>query len=256
MTSLSANEERLAAALLEARKTQKAVDPTTLPVPADPASAMRSLSRTVQQLDEPIAGWKVGFSPANVAFAAPLLESVTLKAPTRWVQKPGPAFRIEIEIGVRLSKDLPPRPGKPYTREEIIDAYDSVFVGVEFLSSRYTNPAQPEFLLGLADCVHNGGYVLGEEKKTKTLPGPLSGMSFRATLDGKEIFNAAPKHPQDDIILPLIGYASAPNDNLGGLKAGQIVTTGSLCGVVTTDVGGKLVVSLTGFEDLVIDLSN
>lgn len=256
MTSLSADEKVLATALLESRKAGKLADPKAMPVPADAASAMRSQAETVRGLGEKVVGWKVGFTADGNPFAAPLLESVVVKAPTKWVQKPGPDFRIEIEFGVRLSKDLPPRPGKPYTLEEITDAYDTVFCGIEMLASRYTDPAQPSFLLGLADCMHNGGYILGEEKKTKTIPGPLDKMTCRATIDGKEIFNGAPKHPQDDILLPLVAYASKQNDDLGGLKAGQIITTGALSGVLALKEGGKFVASLTGYDDMVVEFAH
>lgn len=256
MVSLSPQEKNLAEALLEARTAGKLVDPQSVPVPADMASAMRVQAWVSRQLGEKIIGWKVGFSPENVAFAAPLSDSAVLKAPACWLQKPGPDFRIEIEIGIRLAKDLPVRPDRPYSREELADAIDTVFCGIEMLASRYSDPSELTFLQGLADNSHNGGYILGEEKKTMTIPGPLDRMTCRATLDGMELFNAAPKHPQNDILLPVIAYASAQNDGLGGLKAGQIITTGSLSGVISSPKGGKFIASLTGFDEMIVDLAH
>ncbi len=256
MTNLSPQEEVLARALLAARTKGVLADPKAVPAPADIASAMRVQTWVVSQLGEKILGWKLGFTADDVPFAGPLLASTVHKAPTRWIQKAGPDFRIEIEIGVRIAKDLPVRPGKPYTREEITAAIDTVFCGIEMLATRYSDPSNLSFPQGLADSVHNGGYILGQEKKTKEIPGPLESMSCRATLDGVEIYNAVPKHPWNDILLPVIGYATTPNDGLGGLKAGHILTTGSMCGVISTPKTGKLVTSLTGFDDMVVELAH
>ncbi|MEN3930289.1 hypothetical protein WJT86_04330 [Microvirga sp. W0021] len=254
MTTLSPQEATIAKALLDARQSGHLADPKTTPVASDPASAMRIQADVVRQVDSEISGWKVGIAE-NTPFAAPLLGKVSLNAPARWVQKSDTEFRIEVEIGVRLAKDLPPRPGKPYTREEITAAIDTVFCGIEMLGSRYSDYSNLAFLQGLSDCMHNGGYILGQEKKTQTIPGPLNEMKCICTLDGNEIFNGAPKHPQDDILLPLIEYASAQNDQLGGLKAGHIITTGALCGVLVTRTAGQFVASITGFEDMVVDFA-
>lgn len=254
MSSLSDQEQKLVQALVQARTTGPLVDLKTVSSPADNASAMRVQSAVVNQLGEKVLGWKVGFSPAGASFAGPLIASAVFKAPARWIQKTALDFRIEIEIGVRLAKDLPARPGNPYSREEITAAIDTVFFGVELLDSRYADPSQLTFELGVADIIHNGFYALGEEKKTKDLPGPLNQLVCSATLDGVEIYKAAPKHPQDDILLPVISYANEQTDNVGGLKAGQLITTGSMCGIVASKKGGKLVASFTGFDDIVIEL--
>lgn len=255
MTSLSNQEETLAKALFDARTKGALADATAVPVPVDAASAMRVQTDVITKVGDKVVGWKVGFGPDGVPFAGPMIASTVSKLPGRWAQKPGPNFRIEVEIGVRLAKDLPVRPGKPYTRSEITAAIDTVFCGIEMLWSRYADPSKLVFLQGLADSVHNGGYLLGQEKKTQEIPATEK-MVCRATLDGVDLFNGTPKHPQDDILLPLIEYASNQNDGLGGLKAGQIITTGALCGVVETAKGGKFVASLTGFEDMVMELAH
>ena len=40
--------------------------------------------------------------------------------------------------------------------------------------------------------------------------------------------------------MPLLAYANEQSDYLGGLRAGQIVTTGSLCGVLPVRAAGLL----------------
>ena len=48
------------------------------------------------------------------------------------------------------------------------------------------------------------------------------------------IYQAAGFHADGDPLIPLAAYLSRPIDVMGGLRAGQFVTTGSFCGAVAT----------------------
>ena len=56
-----------------------------------------------------------------------------------------------------------------------------------------------------------------------------------AKVDGKVVFDQVDSHPQKDPLASLVEYASIQADRLGGLRAGQIVTTGSMSGVTRID---------------------
>jgi 2-keto-4-pentenoate hydratase len=49
------------------------------------------------------------------------------------------------------------------------------------------------------------------------------------------VHDAIGGHPTTDPLKPLLDYANAQSDRLGGFRAGQIITTGSLCGLVSVE---------------------
>ena len=53
-------------------------------------------------------------------------------------------------------------------------------------------------------------------------------LPLRFTVDGDIVQEVRGGHPQGDPVEPLRAYASQPNDALGGLRKGQVITTGSL----------------------------
>ncbi len=62
------------------------------------------------------------------------------------------------------------------------------------------------------------------------------------------------RHVNVDPLAPLVAYANAPIDFAGGLRAGQIVTTGTLCGVVPLPAPGSVVTSLGALPPLAFEL--
>lgn len=150
---------------------------------------------------------------------------------------------IEVEIAFRLKTDLPPRPEAPYARHEILEAVGGVLVGVEVIRSRLDDPSDVPFPLFLADNLGNGSYVAGAET------GLIEGLErARCTIgmDGAVIHDAPGGHPNGDPLTPLLAYASSQSDRLGGLRAGQIVTTGSLCGLIRWQSPGVLTARIEG----------
>ena len=126
----------------------------------------------------------------------------------------------------RLADDLPART-RPYTRDEIAGAVGEVLVGIELIHSHISGIDEPPFLLNLADNLGNDGYVLGDAVRNfRALD--LARLRCRMTIDGTGAHDKVGGHPQNDPYAPLIACLGQGLIGLGGFRAGQIVTTGSL----------------------------
>ena len=179
-------------------------------------------------LGERVAGWKVGFGPDKLPAAAPLLGGVVARQGATVALPPDRPFILEIEIAFRLARDLPPRPGRPYTPSEIEDAIDVALAGAELIAARGGMPAAgtpfPRFI---ADLQGNAGYVCGSETRGfRSID--LKACRVSLWIDDERVHDAVGGHPQGDPYLPLVAWANAQCDRLGGLRTGQIVTTGTL----------------------------
>ena len=204
-------------------------------VPASREAAMAAQAACVALLGKPVAGWKVAIGPGGIPLAAPMLELHDAQAAAP-VGCRVPALKaIEVEFAFRLRADLPARVGAPYGRDEVLGCVAAIHLGIELISFRLQEEAKVDLPLFLADRLGNGGYVLGPQVDRSTLEtaiGRRASQDLRVLVDGETRYSAKPSHPNDDPLAPLVAYANAQNDALGGLRAGQIITTGSLCGVI------------------------
>lgn len=225
----------LAEELIRAHLTGAELDAGSLPEPSNPSIAMQVQAEVHERLARPIAGWKVAIGPERLPVAAPLLSVY----PNASMIAHSSKFTVEVELAVFLRSDLPRRVAGSYERSDILDAIDKVVLGIEVIGGRFANPADVPFLSFLADNLGNRAYVVGDTVSPAALS-EINGLDCEVTLAGRSIFKAAASHPAKDPLLPLLAYANAQSDNLGGLKEGQVVTTGSLCGVLPIAVADLL----------------
>ncbi|MBX4940460.1 fumarylacetoacetate hydrolase family protein [Rhizobium binae] len=181
--------------------------------------------------------WKVTVSPQGQAVAAPLhpyVEAVS-GASIPW----HPGLKFETEIAVRLGKDLPIRTSTPYSRAEVTEAVSAAYLGAELLVSAVKESGSISFLLFLADRLGNRGYVLGPEIDKSTVD-TAGGTPLKVTHAGRTIYDGPAEHPKGDVLTWLVDYA---NDGLRpetSLKAGALITTGTLSGAVELTEPGEI----------------
>jgi 2-keto-4-pentenoate hydratase len=222
--------EEIAQQLLQARKLDKGIHTSDIIEPSDFKSAMQIQS--LVQYGMPIDGWKVAIGPEKKPIAAPLVEILKSTADMRLF----PNCFIEVEVAISLNKNLPIRDAL-YTRSEILEAIDYAFLGIEVIGGRYEDPKGVPFLAFLADHLGNRAFITGDQLPITTVD-LLAGLSCSVSFEGSTIFSGTASHPAQDPLAPLLAYANHQNDYVGGLKAGQIVTTGSLCGVLPINSAG------------------
>ncbi|MFM9841815.1 MAG: 2-keto-4-pentenoate hydratase [Dongiaceae bacterium] len=131
---------------------------------------------------------------------------------------------LEFEVGVRLGRDLPPR-ATPYNLDEVALAVDGVCAGVEVVDDRNADYKVLEALSLIADNAWNAGIVLGDFTKSwSDLESACGVMKFNGEKADRGFGRDVLGHP----FIPLTWLANHLAASGNGLKAGDIVMTGSL----------------------------
>lgn len=122
-----------------------------------------------------------------------------------------------------MEGDLPQRKA-PYTRAEIADAVEAMVPAIEIADCRVCADA-PD-LLKLADDMGNGAFVAGVPlRHWRNVE--LKGRDVVLTLNGSEAARGPCAKVLGDPLMGVVGLANAQPLPAGGLKRGQIVTTGT-----------------------------
>ncbi|SEI08606.1 2-keto-4-pentenoate hydratase [Rhizobium tibeticum] len=233
----------LAAKLHGLRRSQSQAPTAEFALPADLRHAMDA--QNFLAADEAIASnaWKVTVSPDGQAVTAPLHPFVQAESGAQIPWQRG--TKLEAEIAVRLGRDLPVRREGSYSRADIVDAIEAVHLGAELLASAIEESGKISFLLFLADRLGNSGYVLGPRVE-KPAVDTASGTPLKVTFNGKPIYDAPAQHPKGDVLTWLLEYANDGMRPNTSLKAGALVTTGTLCGAIELVTPGDIEIVLGG----------
>lgn len=237
----------LADSLIGAQRARSTI--TEFVPPADLAGAIAAQDAVMRGLGATPGGWKVASNKDFGPIGAPMYAATMQEGPGNWTLAPG--LMLEIEIAVRLARDLPPG---SYSREEIVGAIESMSVGIEVVRSRLAIGNAAPFLAFFADSLANEGYVIGKTR----LPWAEVDLAVRrciARRDGTVIHDALCTYPFGEPLAPLTGFASVQKGGMGGLRAGQIITTGSVCGVLPVTGPGRYTAEIEGVGavDLVVE---
>ena len=205
--------------------------------------ALKVQERTMRILGE-VGGWKcsVPTGERKVAmapiFASSIATSAAKGADTYTVMPAAPdasgIARVEPEIAFMLGRDLPPRE-EPYTEAEIRGAIGETHLVLEVLASRYNDSKAVTFIEQLADCISNQGLVIGPvvthdiDVHVKDIPLTFERLD---TTPATVIRTHPGKHPDGHPLLPFYWLVNFQSSRGIGMKAGQIVTTGSYAGAV------------------------
>ncbi|WP_269584494.1 hypothetical protein [Roseibium sp. Sym1] len=190
--------------------------------PQTPAEAYEIQARLARAAATDGMHWKVSASGPLGPAAAPVFGDRILTSPATV----GTANRLETEIALKLGRDLPCRPERPYSRQEVRACVEAFAIAFELVDWRLT-AGDLSFPERLADCFANDGMVIGD-------PAPLEVLSASPVTQTTLFRDGEPEPftPVDiDPVGSLLAYANAGGDRLGGFKAGQWVLTGSMTGM-------------------------
>jgi 2-keto-4-pentenoate hydratase len=236
--------EQLATALVAATRAHRriAVDATASALALE--DAMDVQARVAGALGAKAGGWKVAVIDGTPRYAPMFASNIKASGSTWSIPQEG--FLVEIELALRLARDVPARPGKPYSREEIVDAVSDLVVGIELIASRFEkSPGAAPFPAWLADNMGNAAYIYGDAVPYRSVA-DAGALRCRYWADGVEKHDRIGGHPQNDPIMPILLNANAQTDQLGGFKAGQLVTTGSLTVPAVFDSPARLKATIDG----------
>lgn len=221
--------------------------------PADLESALVIQRRIVALLGEAIGGWKCSVpSDARPILAAPIFASTIHRTSPCTITATSDVARIEPEVAFVMGHDLPQR-ATPYSEAEIRSAIAEPRLVLELLDTRYKEPGVVSWPEMMADCVQNQGLFVGP-----TFAGGLDAQLRKmvVTLRGSsgELSTYDGHHGDSHPLNPLYWLANFLAGRGEGLRAGQIVTTGSYAGAIEVPIGQPLTVTYGELGEVAIEL--
>ena len=223
--------------------------------PRDEAEGYR-IQRAVHDLLLPYAGAMVGYKIGCTS--AVMQQYLNIPHPcgggvfARGVHASGASLQardyvrvgVECEIAVRLGHDLPPAQA-PFTAETVARAIEAYHPAIEIVDERYADWASLGAAILVADDFFAAGCVLGKPLARSAAPDLLSVVG-RAIVNGAEAGQGSGAdvlgHPHN--ALAWLANHLAANGN--GLRAGEIVLTGSLVKTLWLKAGDAAVMELEG----------
>jgi len=245
--------ERAAALLVDARRSGRplvALPPALSPTTIDGAYAIQDA--VIRRLGG-VAGWKVGArAPDAEPICAPIPTGRTFASPKRFGPNELRLRGIEAEIAFRIGRDLPPR-SRPYTADEVATAVESAHAAIEVVESRFVDFRTAEPLAVLADSNSNGALAHGPPRGHAVRidqTAQAAGLSF----GGDEVACTVGGNPAGDVWRLVAWLANHCAARCGGLRAGELVTTGSCTGLLFAPAGTRVVAELAGLGRAVVEV--
>ncbi|MBP2557346.1 2-keto-4-pentenoate hydratase/2-oxohepta-3-ene-1,7-dioic acid hydratase in catechol pathway [Neorhizobium galegae] len=237
---------RLANAICNSILSRTVLDPE--PFLGLPLAEAYAVQRDVfHALGQPFKGAKLTLK-GDFCQSAPLL---SVNEETSHAHQPG--ISLEVELAFVLGKDVVARHGE-VARQDIVDAIGSVRIGVELLRSRYQGGSRGDPALAAADMMSNVGYVLGPPLDRSLLDEGASIGQLSVFIDGQSGFDKPAAHADGDPLKTMVVLANQNQlSSFSMLKAGQVMTTGTLCGLIPIAEPGRIEVNMGG-QRFVLDL--
>lgn len=185
------------------------------------------------------AAWKVGGT--SVISAAPLPD--VLSSPATWTGIGPEGVVIEAELAFRLSR-------APSSPEDILDCLGTVCVSIELIGTRLADGLKAPAAWKLADQGVHAGLVIGPEQPFATCASfTIDDWRQQACLisvNGQAVQQTRGSHPSVSPLTTLAWLNSHAASHTGGLRAGDLITTGAWA-IATVHAGDAVEVAFAGF---------
>lgn len=208
-------------------------------VPPDIDTAYRIAAMVAEELGWSVGGWKIAAMKEEMQKAmrtdGPIYGRVF-----RQFQKLSPAVLAfsrltspipEVEYQAKLGADLPPR-DESYTIEEVTAAVETLHLGIEIGECRFVHDeAFPPLTAILADGAGSGHIVYGppiKDWRNRDIADQEAVLRSNGAVRRQGTAAAALDHP----MVPLTWLANELSRTGIGLKAGELISTGSLTGMI------------------------
>lgn len=192
-----------------------------------------------------VAGWKVGArTPRAEPTCAPLPAKLILPSPQRFPPGKFALNGVEAELAFTLARDLPPR-DVAYEEAEMFAAVERVHPAIEVVDSRFSDIGTTDAWSLLADFQSNGALVLGAGV---ALPGAFGSGEQTVCLLVNDVEQVATpgRNPAGSLMRLLSWLANHVAIRSGGLRRGDVVTTGSWTGLRFFPAGTRVAAAFPG----------
>jgi 2-keto-4-pentenoate hydratase len=230
---------RAAALLVEARKSGKGLAALPADCRPDSADEAYAIQDAVALRLGAIRGWKTGApGPEAEPTYAPIFTVVA--GAGRFAASTQRLFGIEAELAFRLARNLPKR-DRPYTRDDIVAAIASMHPALELVDTRFADFAAVDALSKVADNQSNGALIHGPVVAGwQGLGLDLARPPIGVTIDGRVAAQTSGNSGGDPLRL-LTALANHCTGRTGGLREGDMITTGSITGLTFAKPGSVVV---------------
>jgi 2-keto-4-pentenoate hydratase len=158
---------------------------------------------------------------------------------------------VEAEIGFRLVRDLPAR-AEPYREEEVAAGVGEALVTIELCDTRLADWRNAPALWKLADFQSNAALIVGTGTRDwRAIDFKQQRVELRI---GERSIAAAGSHPFGSPFRLMPWIVAHCARRAGGLRAGDIVTTGSWTGLELARPGDEIVARFPAIGEAVLRL--
>lgn len=246
-----------AAAVLEGRRANRRVAVPDA-VPEDRAAAFATQMETLAGAGLGVAGFKIGASGRSGEPSASALAAGTVHRDTAAIvsSETRPLW-LEAEVAMIVGRDLPCDRG--LSEAEVLAAMDGLAAAIEIVDPRLSDWPDVPPLAALADFQANGGTVVSAVGR------PVDGVAVEDLTVTFEMGDVrldvlGIRYPGEDMNrLPtwLANHLTAwgPAMATRGLKAGDVIITGSWVGVIPAKVGETATVSVPGVGRVSVEIA-
>jgi 2-keto-4-pentenoate hydratase len=245
---------RAAEALLEARNTHRWLH--SLPDGARPMTEVEAyaIQDAIARHLGPVVGWKVGSATQeSEPFRAPIHATTLLREAHHLPASMLHFIGVEAEIVFRFARDLTPRP-LPYTRAEVMAAVDAMHPAIEIVDSRFAVFGAADALSQRADQQNHGALIVGAAAKVRADVAPEHQPS-KLMIDGIVRREGIGGNSAVDPVRLLVWLANRGAHTFGGLRTGQLVTTGSCTGTIFVAPGTSVRAEFPGLGSVDLEIS-
>jgi 2-keto-4-pentenoate hydratase len=222
---------RAARMLVAARRERRLIERLPLDCRPGDLAAGYAVQAQVAGMLGAIGGWKIGAAdPGNTPLHAPIFAQEIHPSGVTLADKEFTGAIIEAEIAFRLLQDLPMGPAAhdPTSVARVVERVPAL----EIYSSRYRKPGDAGEAEQLADCLANGGLIVGVGidvgVEAVMAGGAMPTWDIDLAIDDTLEQVRAVRHPAGDPLQLVVWLANHLNRCGGLLSAGQVVTTGAL----------------------------
>lgn len=238
-----------AAVLANLRRTVATIDALDEAIaPQSVPEAYQVQDGLIAELGGKIVAWKVGATAEAVQaklgvdepFSGPIFASALHRAPASLSAANYTHRLIECEFAFRLGDDLAPRPGAPYSLDEVKAAVDATCPAIEIIAPSFDVAIGGSAHSRIADLGVSAGLVVGEAV-TDWRALDLAEHPVTLRVDGAEVATGTGGlvlgHPLNSL------HWLANHMTMRGrtLSAGMVVTTGTTTGLYDLAVGAEAV---------------
>lgn len=193
------------------------------------------------------AAWKAGGPSDKVEpTAAPIPAEHLLVSPARALAAPMGMTGVEAEVAFRMAKDLPPR-AKAHSEEEVAAAIGELVVAIEICATRIAKWKAAPGGWQLADFQNNGALVTGSGTKDwRRIDFAKQTVEVRI---GDRVARATASHSWGNPFRLMPWIAAHCAKRCGGLRKGDVITTGAWTGLEPAQAGDEVMVKFPGIGE-------